>query len=166
MSHVVIRWRHIVSFFHWLTRWKKVLMELKRKFVLQDISEWTSVNYLQGIRDWHPVQCVYTCAYVETNHPISEAFFVHTLFLNHMSRSQLTNHLYYSRSSWHGGSCDVHAGLPGHCQPRSTWLEALQLGLRLVLLVWLHSHTAELTDHTQTFFFSAISCEKLQYKQS
>lgn len=71
-------------------------------------------------------------------------------FLNH---SQPTNHIYYSRSSWHGGSCYVHAGLPGHCQPRSTWLEALQLGLRLVLLVRLHGHTVEHTDHTQTICF-------------
>lgn len=39
------------------------------------------------------------------------------------------------RSSWHGGSCDVHTGLPGHRQSGSTWLEAIQLGLRLVLLV-------------------------------
>lgn len=40
-----------------------------------------------------------------------------------------------------GGSRHVHAGLPGHGEPRPSGLEALQLGLRLVLLVrrWSHS---------------------------
>lgn len=89
-------------------------------------------------------------------HPYSEEFFVHFLFLDRLSCSQLTSHICHCRSSWHGGSCDVHTGLPNHCQPRPCWLEALQLGLRLVLLVWLHTSHSK-TQTLFTVFFSRMN---------
>ena len=90
----------------------------------------------------------YLCIYEKASSPFFWGILCAFLFLDRLLCSQLTNHLCYFRASWHGGSCDVHAGLPNHCQPRPCWLEALQLGLRLVLLVWLHTSYSK----TQTLY--------------